>query len=83
MNPQSQPVTYTVVSQYPDMDLGPGGTPVRGVRVMFDLSNGDKGSIFVPNAIYSNLDQVQQMVQDAAVSLVNTANISGTITPGG
>jgi len=82
MTSAQTPISWNVVSQIPDFDIGPGGTPVKGWKVSFDLSNGDRGEVFVPASIYDNKDQVYQIIAAKAASIATTAQMSGVVGEG-
>jgi hypothetical protein len=70
--------TYTVTSQVPDTyDFTAPGNPVLGTQVYFTTGEGNRGSVFVPQARYT-INTVKTLVGAAAKDLDAVGSISGT-----
>lgn len=68
---------FTVTDQREGMEQGPSNNIIRGVRISFSTTAGHQGSVFVPAALYSNLDYVRQQLSDAAAQMIAVAGITG------
>lgn len=50
---------------------------VRGVEVQFTTGLGHSGSVFIPQDVYGNTDQVKAMIAAAAVQMDAVGSLSG------
>jgi hypothetical protein len=72
------PGTYTVTSQSPDTyDFTTPGNPVLGVQVYFTTGEGNRGSVFVPQARYT-INNIKTLVAAAARDMDAVGAITGT-----
>jgi hypothetical protein len=69
--------TWSVTSQQQTTALY-GTRFVRGVEIAFVTGLGHSGSVFVPQDVYSNTDQVKAMVAAAAAQMDAVGSLSGT-----
>lgn len=70
--------TWRVTGQQPVSGQDARGQYVPGVRVLFQLSTGESGEVFVPNADF-NPERVRVAVQAAARTLLGVSNLSGQL----
>lgn len=78
MTSAANPASWTVVSQRETMEQDPAsGTITAGWRIYFQTGAGQSGSVFVPNAIYQNVDTVKQMIADQVKTVTAVGNLNG------
>lgn len=73
------PVTWYVISQTEVTQPGTQGRLVSGHKVIFGLSTGDTGSVFVPDDQYT-LQNVQAAIQARVALIVGVGALSGSNT---
>lgn len=74
------PVTWYVISQTEVTQPGPQGRLVSGHRIVFGVSTGDTGSVFVPDDQYT-VENVQAAIQARVALIVGVGALSGS-SPG-
>lgn len=78
MTSAGNPNSWTVSSQRETMEQDPTSNVVTaGWRIYFTTGAGQTGSVFVPNAIYQNVDMVKQMIADQVKTVTAVSNLSG------
>lgn len=70
-------VSWNVVSQIETVEPGLNNQITRGVTVTYKTSLGTTGSVFVPNAVYSNTEAVRQIVANAVANHVAVQGLQG------
>lgn len=73
------PVTWKVVSQQQTQQFDPNGNPINGKNVTIETTTGYKGSVFVPDSVYSQPDQVKELLANEAKSVVAVHGLTGTV----
>lgn len=73
------PVTWYVISQTEVTQPGPQGRLVSGHKIVFGLSTGDTGSVFIPDDQYT-VDNVQAAIQARVALIVGVGALSGSST---
>ena len=73
---QQQPIGWTVTAQTETMRQDARNQLVRGMLVTFQLTNGQQGSVFVPDTQY-NAEAVRAAIRDRAQHMLNVSNLSG------
>lgn len=68
---------WTVTDQREGMEQAQGGQIVRGMRIYFTTTAGHGSSIFVPAALYANVDYVRSQLADAAAAVSTVGQLSG------
>lgn len=68
---------WTVSSQRQSTEPDASGNLTPGYNISFTTKAGQSGSIFVPMAIYGNLDTVKQMISDHAAQVDAVKNLTG------
>lgn len=58
--------SWTVTAQTQATQVAADGTPVEGVRVSYRTGKGVVSSVFIPQAAYSNIDNVRAIIGEAA-----------------
>ena len=58
--------SYTIVSQREDYRKGPDDEYAQGVIVTFQTQAGNKGSVFIPDAVYTEAEVRRQVGARAA-----------------
>lgn len=58
-----QPATWEVVSQMEVMEPGFNNQITRGMRVYYKTSLGGQGSVFIPEAQYSDVNVVREILK--------------------
>lgn len=77
---QDTPVTYRVTGVTQDTTFTGSSTPVTGKRVAFSTSTGYEGAVFVPDAVFSDVEAVRGLIE-GEVKLVTAAQaIAGNLT---
>lgn len=76
----SKPVTWYVLSQTEVVQPTTQGRLMSGVKVTFQLSTGETGSVFVPDSDYT-LDNVQAAIQARVALLAGVGGLSGSHSP--
>lgn len=78
---QGPQITYKVTGVTQDSQFTGQATPVTGKRVAFSTSTGYDGAVFVPDSVFSDVSQVQRMIEGevklVAAAQAITGNISG------
>lgn len=77
---QGTPITYKVTGVTQDSQFTGQATPVTGKRVAFSTSSGYDGAVFVPDSIFSDVAQVQRMIEDQVRLVYAAQNITGNVT---
>lgn len=70
------PVTWKVTNQLETTDLTPTGQAARGVKVTFQLSTGEFGSVFVTQAQYTP-DAVTAAIAQQAQVMIAVKGLTG------
>jgi hypothetical protein len=74
------PITYKVTGVTQDSQFTGASTPVTGKKVMFSTSTGYEGSVFVPDASFSDPSQVRTLIEDQVKLVAAAQAITGTLT---
>jgi len=61
--------SWRVTGQQQTMRIGPTGDATHGVEVMFSTGHGVAGSVFVPDSVYADPQQVREAVAARAAQL--------------
>lgn len=69
-------VKWTVTGQQQTTIINPAGQAINGWNVMFTLSNGTAGSVFVPNTAY-NIDNVKAAIVAQADVMLGISGLTG------
>lgn len=70
------PGGWTVTSQTEVTKPDPSGNFTTGVQVYFTTALGQQSSVFVPDNIYPNVDQVRQMIAAKAAIVDQVRQLS-------
>lgn len=62
MDESMPPLTWQVVGQVDTVDTLPSGVPGPGVNVSWETPTGLRGTLFVPQAAYRDLETVRAML---------------------
>lgn len=74
------PITYKVTGVTQDSQFTGASTPVTGKKVSFSTSTGYEGSVFVPDASFSDASQVRALIEDQVKLVAAAQSITGTLT---
>lgn len=72
-------VTYQVTRVTPDTQFPAGEQPVTGKLVAFSTSAGYSGSVFVPDAVFSDKAAITRMIEDQVRLVAAAQSISGSV----
>lgn len=75
-----QQITWNVVSQSPTQKFDSNGNPIDGKTVTFKTSTGYEGSLFVPDPVYAQPDQVKEMILGEVKRVAAIHALSGSVT---
>lgn len=77
---QGTPITYKVTGVTQDSQFTGASTPVTGKRVQFSTSSGYDGAVFVPDSVFSNVAEVQRMIEGEVRLVAAAQSIAGNVT---
>jgi hypothetical protein len=69
--------TWKVSSQIEATEPDQAGQLVSGYRVYFTTGGGQAGSVFVPMAVYTNVDAVKELISNQVTAVHAIANLNG------
>ncbi|MGH7238942.1 MAG: hypothetical protein ACREHG_02630 [Candidatus Saccharimonadales bacterium] len=69
---------WTVTSQRPFQEFTDSGQIVSGKEVTFRTDSNYVGTIFIPDSVYGNIDQVKDLINKEVSRIMAVHTLSGT-----
>lgn len=76
----NQQITWQVTNQEPAQEFPTNGNPVTGKRITFTTSTGYSGTVFVPDPVYAQPDQVKEIIANEVRRVVAIHTLTGTVS---
>ena len=73
------PVTWAVTAVAQDTQYSPTAAPIPGKRVSFSTSAGYDGTVFIPDAVFGDLDAVRQVIDGEVTKVAAAHGLTGTV----
>lgn len=76
---QGQPITYTVTGISRSVQATSNNTLVTGKLVLFSMSNGYEGQLFIPDSVFGDIAAVRAAIAGEAQMVAAAAALTGNV----